>query len=215
MHKLLTTRQLYTASDIYTHSTHIRCCPENRGLTPTLHRPLHNHHRMPESAPTDNFEHLLAAVTAQVLERHRTLDTLPVTPAPEAVRRTTAALPATLPAKGRGSGATIQYLQDEILTGCLTAQSGPRYFGFVTGGVTEAAQLADILGSSYDENVQVTLPDTSAATAIESRTLEMVLDLLGIQRETFQGRTITTGATASNILGLGECRGDSDNSVCP
>lgn len=38
---------------------------------------------------------------------------------------------------------------------------------------------------------------------LESRTLEMVLDLLDIPRDAFKGRTLTTGATASNILGLG------------
>lgn len=151
----------------------------------------------------DTFETLLSTVTSHVLTRHKTLGILPVTPGAEAVRRTVAALPTHLPEQGRGTGPTLQYLQDDILTGCLTAQNGPRYFGFVTGGVTEAAQLADILGSSYDENVQVTLPDASAATAIESRTLEMVLDLINIPRDTFKGRTITTGATSANILGLG------------
>lgn len=39
--------------------------------------------------------------------------------------------------------------------------------------------------------------------ALEQRALDMVLDLLSIPRETFQGRTVTTGATASNIMGLG------------
>lgn len=72
------------------------------------------------------------------------------------------------------------------------------------GGVTEAAQLADILASSYDENVSVTLPGVTASTAVEARTLELVLGLLDMPRDTYQGRTITTGATASNVLGLGE-----------
>jgi hypothetical protein len=31
----------------------------------------------------------------------------------------------------------------------------------------------------------------------------MVLDLLDIPREAFAGRSVTTGATASNIMGLG------------
>jgi len=153
---------------------------------------------------TDDFGSLLAAVTTHLAERDATLNTLPVTPTPEAVRAAVAALPTSLADDGRGTAATLSYIQDSLLPGCLTAQNGPRYFGFVTGGVTPAAQLADVLGSGYDENVQVTLPDTSAATAIEARTLELILDLLDIPRETFEGRTITTGATASNILGMGE-----------
>lgn len=42
------------------------------------------------------------------------------------------------------------------------------------------------------------------AIALEQRALDMVLDLLDIPRQTFQGRTVTTGATASNIMGLGK-----------
>lgn len=41
------------------------------------------------------------------------------------------------------------------------------------------------------------------AVALEQKALDMVLDLLHIPPETFQGRSVTTGATASNIMGLG------------
>lgn len=64
--------------------------------------------------------------------------------------------------------------------------------------------MAEVLSSSYDENVQVTLPGVTASTAFESRALELVLDLVDIPREKYLGRTITTGATASNVLGLGK-----------
>ncbi|KLT38890.1 PLP-dependent transferase [Cutaneotrichosporon oleaginosum] len=151
---------------------------------------------------SNDFNALLAKVASHLAERDAALSTLPVTPGAEAVAAAVDALPPALPQAGLGTGATLDYLLSSVLPGCLTAQNGPRYFGFVTGGVTPAAQLADILGSGYDENVQVTLGDTSAATTVEARTLEMVLDLLEIPRETYAGRTITTGATASNILGL-------------
>jgi hypothetical protein len=45
--------------------------------------------------------------------------------------------------------------------------------------------------------------DDSISTSLEYRTLEMILDLLSVPRESFKGRSLTTGATASNILGLG------------
>jgi hypothetical protein len=151
-----------------------------------------------------DFTTLLESVTSHLADRNASLDVLPVTPTPEAVRASVAALPTSLENGGWGTAATLSYIQDKLLPGCLTAQNGPRYFGFVTGGVTPAAQLADVLGSGYDENVQVTLPDTSASTAIEARTLELVLDLIEIPRDTFQGRTITTGATGSNVLGMGK-----------
>ncbi|TXT04234.1 hypothetical protein VHUM_04232 [Vanrija humicola] len=147
------------------------------------------------------FEDNLWLVTKHIERRRARLDKLDVTPSPEVVRKVVAAIPNALPDDG-DLGDTMQYLMQRFLPGCLPAQNGPRYFGFVTGGTTDAAQLADMLVTSYDENVQVTLPDTTASTALEGRALEWVLDLLGIARDVFVGRTITTGATASNVLGL-------------
>lgn len=159
---------------------------------------------MTTQAADEDFARLLSQVTAHLAERNAALDSLPVTPTPLEVRATVDALPRSLPTTGWLPGPTTEFLLTRVLPGCLTAQNGPRYFGFVTGGVTPAAQLAETLLTGYDENVSVTLPDTTAATAVEARTLDMVLDLLGIERGTFKGRTITTGATASNVLGMGK-----------
>lgn len=112
------------------------------------------------------------------------------------------ALPTHLPAQGLGTLATTSLLLSSILPGCLQAQPSSRYFGFVTGGVTASAQLADALVTALDENVQVCLPEVTISTALEARTLNLVLDLLEIRAETFTGKTLTTGATASNMLGL-------------
>lgn len=150
------------------------------------------------------FSAALSQVTDLIRGRYTNLSTLPIAPAPSTVSSTIAALPTQLPERGRGVAQTTNYLLETLLPGILQAQAGPRYFGFVTGGITPAAQIADIVSSSYDENVQVTLPGVTAATAIESRTLEMVLDLLDIPRDRYEGRTITTGATSSNVLGLGQ-----------
>lgn len=60
--------------------------------------------------------------------------------------------------------------------------------------------------SSYDQNVQVHLPDVTISTEIEASAAKMVLDLLNIPRETYPAHTITTGATASNVLGLALAR---------
>lgn len=68
----------------------------------------------------------------------------------------------------------------------------------MTGGVTPTALLADYLVSTYDQNVQVHLPQ-SISTDVERRTIEMLCELLDLRG--FDG-TITTGATAGNILGL-------------
>lgn len=148
------------------------------------------------------FDACLSDITTTLVDRHRSLASLPVLPSPAAVKSTISSLPATLPDRGLGTSGSIDYLKQSILPGCLQAQTGPRYFGFVTGGVTPAAQLAEVLGGSYDENVQVTLPGQTAATAVEARVLELVLDLIGVDRQRFEGRTLTTGATGSNVLGL-------------
>jgi glutamate/tyrosine decarboxylase-like PLP-dependent enzyme len=108
-----------------------------------------------------------------------------------------------------GTDGAIKHLLDDIVP-ALSGQSGPRYFGFVTGGVHPAATAADNIVTATDQNVQVHLPDATIATELEAVTLDMLADLLGLKddveraggRRLFEGRTFTTGATASNVLGL-------------
>ena len=150
-----------------------------------------------------DFEEHLSRVTQHVLGRYHDLPSLPTLPEPAAIAHAVSSLPVALGDKGLGTAATTDYLLNTLLPGCLQGQPGPRYFGFVTGGVTPSAQLADILAGSYDENVQVTLPSDTASTAVEARSLELVLDLIGVPRDNYTGRTITTGATSANVLGLG------------
>ncbi|KAI0012564.1 PLP-dependent transferase [Xylariaceae sp. FL0662B] len=121
---------------------------------------------------------------------------------------------------GRGAAATLSHLTSTIAP-ALTAQAlnGARYFGFVTGAALPVAEAADNLVSAFDQNVQVHLPDQSVATEVEDAALRMVLRLLrlddasasdegegegleGLEGLEWEGRTFTTGATASNVLGL-------------
>lgn len=155
---------------------------------------------MATEAAESDFASLLSSVTARLQARDAALSSLPTIPSSDEVSAAVSAIPSSLPEKGLGTAATLPLI-DSVLAGCTLGQAGPRYFGFVTGGVTPAAQFADMLLSSHDENVQVSLP-TSAAVRTEARALQLVLELLGL--EGFEGRTITTGATASNVLGMGE-----------
>lgn len=110
---------------------------------------------------------------------------------------------------GLGTEKTLSHLLQDIVPG-LSGQVGPRYYGFVTGGVHPAAAAADAVVTAVDQNVQVHLPDATVATELEAVTLDMLADLLGLKdttereggRRLFSGRTFTTGATASNVLGL-------------
>ncbi|WWD22041.1 hypothetical protein CI109_106529 [Kwoniella shandongensis] len=157
---------------------------------------------MADPLSQEEFTSSLTRIVSHLQNRHTDLSHLPVLPTSSSISDAISSLPPTLPAQGLGTSETISYLLSSLLPGVLQAQNGPRYFGFVVGGVTPAAQLADILAGSYDENVQVTLSEETISTAVEQRALEMVLDLIDIPRNTFMGRTITTGATGSNILGL-------------
>jgi len=48
--------------------------------------------------------------------------------------------------------------------------------------------------------------EETITAVIESRSLELVLDLLDLPRERFPARTLTSGGTASNVLGMAIAR---------
>ncbi|CAO2656292.1 Nn.00g050950.m01.CDS01 [Neocucurbitaria sp. VM-36] len=103
---------------------------------------------------------------------------------------------------GIGVEQTIRHIQEEIAPAFNASSRSPNYYGFVTGGVTPAATLADNLVTYYDQNVQVHLPNETIATEVEDRALSLLCELLGFEPTQWPHRTFTTGATASNILGL-------------
>ncbi|GAA6003895.1 pyridoxal phosphate-dependent decarboxylase family protein [Rhodotorula paludigena] len=84
----------------------------------------------------------------------------------------------------------------------MPGQAGPRCYGLVLGGVTPAAQLADMLVTSFDPCVQVHWPEQTVSVALEALTLSYLLSLLSLPSALFTGNALTTGATASNLLGL-------------
>lgn len=86
----------------------------------------------------------------------------------------------------------------ELVWPALSASSGSRYLGFVTGGSTPAALAGDILAAAADQN----LSDGSqaTATALEHHALAMLRQLFGLP-ETFAG-ALVTGGTQANLVGL-------------
>jgi glutamate/tyrosine decarboxylase-like PLP-dependent enzyme len=107
-----------------------------------------------------------------------------------------------LPEQGAGLEDTIQHLVHELGPALNASSRSPTYYGFVTGGSTPAASLADNIVTHYDQNVQVHLPNETLATEIEDRALSLVCSLLDFTPSQWPHRTFTTGATASNILGV-------------
>jgi glutamate/tyrosine decarboxylase-like PLP-dependent enzyme len=107
-----------------------------------------------------------------------------------------------LPLAGIGLQATINHIQEEISPGFTASSRSSNYYGFVTGGSTPAATLADNLVTYHDQNVQVHLPKETLVTDLEDRALSILCELLKLEPSQWPHRTFTTGATASNVQGL-------------
>lgn len=115
---------------------------------------------------------------------------------------------------GRGEHATLEHLLEDLAPALTGQNHTGRYYGFVTGSALPVAEAADNIVSAYDQNVQVHLPAQTIVTEVEDAALRMLIRLLDLEyraggdattaptAQCWPGRTFTTGATASNILGL-------------
>ena len=81
----------------------------------------------------------------------------------------TPALDGPLPEEGTDPAAVIEALAAGAEPG-LVASSGPRYFGFVTGGTLPAALAADWLTSAWDQNTMLHSMSPAAAAAERTAT---------------------------------------------
>lgn len=126
---------------------------------------------------------------------------------PEIIERARATIHQALPENGVGYRKLQQHLEYELTQGLSNSASSSRYFGFVTGGTTPAAVLADNVVTAYDQNVQVHLPDQSITTDVEYHALNMLCELIDLDPKAWKHKIFTTGATGSNIVGLACGRG--------
>ncbi len=86
--------------------------------------------------------------------------------------------------------------------GLMSMPSG-RFFGWVIGGTLPASMAADWLVSAWDQNAAMRMA-TPATAAAEQVAGAWLLDLLGLPAGSDVG--FTTGATASNFVGLAAAR---------
>ncbi|KXS97715.1 hypothetical protein AC578_8847 [Pseudocercospora eumusae] len=107
-----------------------------------------------------------------------------------------------LPANGLGEEQALEHIRQDLVPALSHSSTSPNYYGFVNGGSTPAASAADHLVTEHDQTVQVHLPDQTICTDVEDAALRMLLDFVGLESDIFTHRTFTTGATASNLLGL-------------
>lgn len=106
--------------------------------------------------------------------------------------------------QGQPGPSVASHITNDIVPALTGQARSSRYYGFVTGGVLPIAEWADNVASRTDQNVQVHLPQQTVATAVEDSALEMLMRLLRLDVDglAWKGRTFTTGATGSNVLGL-------------
>ncbi len=102
-----------------------------------------------------------------------------------------------LPGHGLGLEAVWQSFCRDLAPG-FNASPGPRYLGFVTGGVTPAALAGDWLTAVIDQNVASA--GNSIATGVELQVLDWLRQLLELPGGLIG--SLTTGATAANLLGM-------------
>lgn len=123
-------------------------------------------------------------------------------PPPGALRKAELEIISKIPEQGLGIDKTTAHLLETISPALSASSLSPNYYGFITGGVTPAARVAENVVALHDQNVQVHLPDQTIATFVENRALELLSDLFRFDRDVWPGKTFTTGATSSNVLGL-------------
>ncbi|KAJ7653301.1 pyridoxal phosphate-dependent transferase [Mycena polygramma] len=132
----------------------------------------------------------------------RKADSAHALPPTEAIAHAEASLPISLPDTGLGLENIKRHLLDDIVPAFNRPNESPNYYGFVTGGTTDAALYADYIVSGFDQNAQVYSPKEAIGGSVEDAALRMLQQLLSIDEGDFPGRVFTTGATGSNILGL-------------
>ncbi|WP_338673848.1 pyridoxal-dependent decarboxylase [Streptomyces sp. SCSIO 30461] len=114
-----------------------------------------------------------------------------------------APLPDPAPLSAQGVG--LQTAMDEFATrweSALSASAGPRYLGFVTGGVTPAALAGDWLTATWDQNAMSSLD--GAGQHLERETIGWLRTLFGLFED--HHGTFVSGATMSNTVGLAIAR---------
>jgi glutamate/tyrosine decarboxylase-like PLP-dependent enzyme len=125
----------------------------------------------------------------------------PVAP-PVDVDALRAALGGPLPDAGTEPGQVIEQLVAAVEP-ALVATVGPRYFGFVMGGALDAATVADVLATGWDQ-VGFNAVTSPPAAVVEEVVGEWLKEAFGLPRDASFG--LVTGAQGANTVALAAAR---------
>lgn len=107
-----------------------------------------------------------------------------------------------LPAEGLAASEVLSTLH-RYGSPATVAQSGGRYFGFVTGSYTMAGAAAKVLGTFWDQNAALFATSPLAAT-LETVVEEWLRQLLGLPDKTVAG--LVSGSSVANFVALAAAR---------
>jgi glutamate/tyrosine decarboxylase-like PLP-dependent enzyme len=144
---------------------------------------------------------LLANVAARITEYQGGVAERRV-PARAGVAELHALLGGGLPDRPTDPAAAVATLADAVDAGSV-ATTGPRYFGFVTGGALPATVAAEWLATGTDQNGAAFVMSPVAAVA-EDVAAAWTAELLGLPPGASAG--FVTGATMANFTGLAAAR---------
>ncbi len=108
-----------------------------------------------------------------------------------------------LPLDGLGALETLKQF-NERLGPVIVSTSGPRFWGFVTGGSTPASIMGDWLTTIYDQNCFSTKGQGDISASMEIETIQLLLELFELPHDYLGG--FVTGATISNFTALAVAR---------
>ncbi len=156
---------------------------------------------VPYTEQLDQFDAALAQAQALAMEHLGASNDRPVSRLAtwETMR---AALDEPLPESGIAPEAALAEWVERAAPG-IVGSTGPRFFGWVIGGVTPAALGGDWFASALDQNAGM-WGASPAAAHTEQVVLRWLKELFGLPAG--WAGTVTSGATMSNLVGLAAAR---------
>ncbi|KAF9885960.1 hypothetical protein FE257_012135 [Aspergillus nanangensis] len=169
--------------------------------------PPSKEHRMNSQEDSENLPQIISTTHKSLLTILQNARTRNILPTPDTLSRAVQSLPSHLPPHGQGLSQTTEHLLHDIAPAVSSSSLSSRYFGFVTGGTTPAARLADYLVTTLDECLAVRIPADTIATDVENRALTMLAELLHLNQTNPDGSAVwtgffTPGSSTSNLYGI-------------